>query len=316
MKLIITIDTEEDNWGEYSPRGATLGNIERIPYLQSLFDSFGVKPTYLITYPVAINKNAITILKGIYEDDGCEIGTHLHPWNTPPFEEETNEYNSMLCNLSADLQYKKLKYLHETIRNNFAITPTCFRTGRWGYSDDVGRNLNKLGYKVDTSMTPYTNWTSSYGPDFSDVGPGPFRIPGDLISAKSSRGHIMELPATVGFLQENFQFCNFVLKNIKRRPFKYMRLVGVLSKLHVVNKVWLSPEVSDGETMIKLAKRMIKNNCPFLNMVFHSSTLKAGLTPFVQTEDDEKLFFQHIKEFLIFIRDAKIESIKLSDIVK
>ena len=165
-------------------------------------------------------------------------------------------------------------------------------------------------------MTPYTDWTSYYGPDFTNIGPGPFRMSSDLISAKTSNGHIMELPATVGFLQGNFQFCNFVLKNIKRRPFKYLRLVGVLSKLHVVNKVWLSPEVSDGETMIKLAKRLIKNNYPFLNMVFHSSTLKAGLTPFVQTDDDERRFFQHIKEFLVFIRDAKIESIKLSDILK
>ena len=90
MKLIVTIDTEEDNWGEYKPAGHTVENIVRVQGVQQLFDEFSVRPTYLISYPVADDDRAVSILKGILERGGCEIGTHCHPWNTPPFEEEPN----------------------------------------------------------------------------------------------------------------------------------------------------------------------------------------------------------------------------------
>ena len=113
MYLIVTIDTEEDNWGEYYLPEYSLRNIEEIPKLQDLFNEFNVKPTYLITYPVATNERAVFILKRILDEGKCEIGNHCHPWNTPPFEEERNKFNSMLCNLPMELQYKKIKVLHD-----------------------------------------------------------------------------------------------------------------------------------------------------------------------------------------------------------
>ena len=65
MYLVITIDTEEDNWGNFSPNGYSLENINKIPALQELFDEFNVKPTYLLTYPVATDKTAVSIFKKI-----------------------------------------------------------------------------------------------------------------------------------------------------------------------------------------------------------------------------------------------------------
>ncbi|HTG02435.1 MAG TPA: hypothetical protein VK654_17770, partial [Nitrospirota bacterium] len=74
MKLVITIDTEEDNWGSYDSQEYTLENIKNIPVLQELFDRFGVKPTYLITYPVAMHGGSLAILKEIKDSNRCEIG--------------------------------------------------------------------------------------------------------------------------------------------------------------------------------------------------------------------------------------------------
>ncbi|TAK08329.1 MAG: WalW protein, partial [Candidatus Manganitrophaceae bacterium] len=67
MKLIITIDTEEDNWGSYRSTGMTLENIKRIPVLQQLFDAYQVKPTYLITHTVATDEASVAILKPILD---------------------------------------------------------------------------------------------------------------------------------------------------------------------------------------------------------------------------------------------------------
>lgn len=313
MKLVITIDTEEDNWGQFSPTDYTLENISRIPILQALFDEFMVKPTYLVTFPVANNENSVAILKPILDDGKCEIGTHCHPWNTPPFEELISDRNSMLCNLPSDLQCRKITSLHNSIIKNFGIKPTSFRAGRWGYSSEVAANIYKLGYKIDTSVTPYTNWSRDDGPDFTDISPMIFKFSMENILQHSSNGHMLEVPVSIGFFQENFSLSNFILKILQHKPISYLKITGMLYWFHIINKAWLSPEFSDSKTMIKLAKTMNKNKFPLINMVFHSSTLKAGKTPYVKTESDEKSFFKNIREFLAFAKNEGIESITLSE---
>jgi len=308
MKLVITIDTEEDNWGEYSSGGHRLENIGRIPRLQEVFDAYRARPTYLVTYPVATDEKSIALLGEISRTGRCEIGMHCHPWNTPPFEEELNEKNSMLCNLPRDLQFRKLYVLHRTIRQNFGVNPVSFRSGRWGYDKGVEENLCALGYQVDSSITPYIDWTDEYGPDFSEVPPQPFRSrPGD-----SSCSGLLEVPATIGYLQQNFTQCNAVHKLLSTRPINRLRLVGILYRLNLLNKVWLSPEQSDSGQMIALAARMIKQKSAIINLFFHSTALKAGLTEYVRTGADEERFLQQIASFLEFTSNAGIESVTLS----
>ncbi|MFQ5454189.1 MAG: hypothetical protein ACE5D6_08390 [Candidatus Zixiibacteriota bacterium] len=313
MRLIITIDTEEDEWYGYGLDSYSVTNIDKIIELQELFDEYRVKPTYLITYPVAANERSIKILKKIEDEKKCEIGSHCHPWSTPPYEEEFNPVNSMLCNLSEELQFKKMKVLHETIKKNFGIEPVSFRCGRWGYNSDVARNLYKLGYKVDSSISAYTDWSLYHGPDTSYVSPKPFRFNTNNIFEESANGHMLQVPATVGFLQKNYSLSNTVLQMLKNSPVNRLRLIGILYKLNILNKVELTPELYDSDQMIKLTKRMAQNNYKIVNMHFHSSTLEGGLTPFVKDKDDEKRFLNIIREYLKFTRDAGIESITLSE---
>jgi len=313
MKLIITIDTEEDNWGCYSPTGHTLENIERIPRLQALFDEFSVKPTYLITYPVATDNRSASILRSILETGRCEIGAHCHPWNTPPIEEEMGRVNSMLCNLPLDLQYRKLSCLDRTIQERLGTKPVSFRAGRWGYNQGVASNLKRLGYEVDTSITPYTSWTKDNGPDFSDMSPRSYPFNPESIRDIEPHGPLIEIPATIGYLQKNFATCSSISKTLGRRPMRYLRLNGILSRLRLITKVWLSPEVTDGEGMIRLAKRMWRNNYAVINMFFHSPSLKAGLSPFVKSPQEETQFLARIREFLKYAHDAGMEPATLSD---
>ena len=314
MKLIVTIDTEEDNWGNFAASRYTLGNIERIPTLQELFDHFAVKPTYLITYPVATDERAVSVLRTIFQGGRCEIGAHCHPWNTPPFQGRPDGPDSMLCNLPRDLQYAKMKSLHETIRKRFGVAPLSFRSGRFGYNNTVAQNLRRLDYKIDTSITPYTDWSKEHGPDFTHISPRPFKCSSDDAFQESPHGDLIEVPATIGFLQANFDRRNSLLQALTRRPLKYLRLAGILNRLRLLNKVWLSPELANGRTMIALAKRMIAERYDILNMTFHSPSLEPGLTPFVETKDDAKQFYYHLRQFLTFATDAGIESIRLSDL--
>ena len=302
MKLVVTIDTEEDNWGSYSPTDYSVQNIEQLPALQALFDQYAVQPTYLITYPVATNEKTVRILRDLLKEGTCEIGTHCHPWNTPPYEEQSDEQSTMLCNLPDTLQYRKLMSLHNAIKHNFGIDAVSFRAGRWGFSQEVAKNLVRVGYKVDTSVTPYTDWSMYCGPDYSDDSPQPY-----------FNHHLLEVPASVGYLQKNFLVCNRVLQVVRKTPLARMRFIGLLDKLRLVTKVALSPEIADSRKMILFAQRLMKNNYQVLNMFFHSPSLRSGLTPFVRTPADEKQFLKTIREFLVYARDSGIESIKLSE---
>lgn len=289
-------------------------NIERIPYLQDLFDEFDVKPTYLITYPVATNEKSISILRKILDGGKCEIGSHCHPWNAPPFEEENTEKNSMLCNLPVDLQYRKMKSLHNVITENFGIEPVSFRAGRCGYNEEVAKNLYRLGYQVDSSISPFIDWTADHGPDFSENFPVPYRFSCDNVFQESLDGTMVEVPMTIGFAQENFSRCNRILKNLSRNHISKLKLIGIMYHLHLLNRIWLSPEVSNSKEMIKLTKMMAKKKYEVFNMTFHSPSLKAGLSEFVKTVDDEKHLMKRIREYMVFINELGIKAMKLKDI--
>src|SRR5215510_14611103 len=115
MYLTVTIDTEEDNWGEFARDSFTVENISRIPRLHELFMRRGVRPTYLVSYPVVTDPKSVDILGGYRNAGQCEIGTHPHPWNTPPVVDERNQINSYMCNLPAALQNRKIQTLTDTI---------------------------------------------------------------------------------------------------------------------------------------------------------------------------------------------------------
>ena len=91
VKLVVTVDVEEDQWGIVPHCHATARNVYRLPTLQKLLNEFGIVPTYLLTYPVVRDPHAVGILREIFDAGECEIGTHCHPWNTPPYEEPLNK---------------------------------------------------------------------------------------------------------------------------------------------------------------------------------------------------------------------------------
>lgn len=317
MDLVITIDTEEDNWGQYHNDAFTTKNIERIPFLQEIFDKHGITPTYLITYPVASDGTSIGILKSIVSGGRCEIGAHPHSWNTPPFLEDREEKTSFINNLPPNLQYLKIRTLTERIMENFGTRPTSYRSGRWGFGREVARNLRKLGYRVDSSMTPFTDWRDYGGPDFSDVEPGIWAIPaeqGEGGFGENPNGDIIEVTPTIGFLQRDFRRSQRLRKAISRSFLSHLSLLGAMNRLRLLNLVWLSPEMSGSPEMISLARRMMSSGHTILNFFFHSTSLLEGTTPFVNTKEEAKEFMRRIEEFSRFAKGEGFRPMTLSEV--
>jgi hypothetical protein len=220
----------------------------------------------------------------------------------------------MLCNLPRDLRYLKIKALHSSIREQLGVTPVSFRSGRWGYGPGVAGVLRELGYRVDTSITPYTDWSACEGPDFSARPPDVYRFEADDIFRRKPAGPLLEVPATIGFLQPNFDVCNAVLRGLSREPMSTLRLVGVFDRLRLLNKVWLSPELSDAQQMIALTRTMMRRGAGVVNLVFHSPALVAGLTPFVSTEEEEVTIRHRVASYLAFTSASGIEPLTLSEL--
>ena len=77
-----------------------------------------------------------------------------------------------------------------------------------------------------------------------------------------------------------------------------LKVVGVLDRLGVLAKRWLSPETCSGETMIRLADTWVSSGESFLQLTFHSCTLLPGATPFVRTPDDRSRLLGSVDDFL------------------
>lgn len=319
--LFITIDTEEDNWGEYIT-APSLENIYRIPRLQEVFDNHSAVPTYLINYPVASDQRSVEILKAINDSGRCEIGAHCHPWNTPPFEEERTPRNSFMHNLPAGLIRKKMDTLQAAIKKNFGLEPLCFRAGRWGFDRSVAAVLRALNYRVDSSMTPFCEWDDSDGgPVFGLKSNGMFFLNednypgfgrGKKMEARNNDADLLEVPPTIGFLQPYFAVADLLRAAARLNIFIPFRAQGILEKLGIMNFRWLSPENSFAEDMIKLSRIVLGKGCRFLNMFFHSTSLIPGKSPFIRSEGDVDEMLRKIGTYLEFTADENIECVGLS----
>lgn len=170
--LVVTVDTEEEGlWsGRFVREGNRAENVALgLPRFQQFCERYGIKPTYLVDAPVLEDRQAVDLLRRLIERDHCEIGAHLHPWCTPPFQEQITAKTSFLCNLEPQLQRAKIEWLTERIQSVLGVWPTSFRAGRYGIGPVALCALQDLGYITDSSVLPFADYTDIGGPNFSNA---------------------------------------------------------------------------------------------------------------------------------------------------
>ena len=87
--LLVAIDTEGDNqWDLQARLHQQFDNIHALGRLHDFFARHGVRPTYVITHPVATDPRSAEVLRGLLARSDCEIGAHHHAWETPPCTED------------------------------------------------------------------------------------------------------------------------------------------------------------------------------------------------------------------------------------
>lgn len=291
--LLVVIDTEEEfEWGKPHSRSSTgVSSMQHIHRVQTLFDARGVRPCYVMDYPVVSQADGAGPLLEIYRDDRCTVGAHLHPWVTPPFEEEVNAFNSFPGNLPEDLEYRKLKALSEEIGSVFGDAPTVYKAGRYGVGRNTVRTLERLKLTTDLSVTPGFDYSAGGGPDFSRHGNRPFRYGED--------GASLCLPCTGGFVGYLGDGGRAVYRACSSARGKRLRLPGILSRLGAVERLRLSPEGYSLTEMIRLTEHLLKRSeTKIVTLSFHSPSVQPGCTPYVANARELDVFLGVIADFL------------------
>ncbi len=119
--LIVMVDAEaEFDWdGPFLRTLVSVRNLEQQIIAHHVFDRLHVRPTYLVDYAVATQSEGYEPIRELLRSGRCEIGTHLQPWENPPFAEEPSVRTSFNHNLPAWLQKAKLERLTDAIVDQF-----------------------------------------------------------------------------------------------------------------------------------------------------------------------------------------------------
>jgi len=297
-RLIITIDTESDNqWDDFLVRNISLENLKEIPRLQRLFNKLEVRPCYLITYPVAASENAVSMLREFLSGGICEIGTHLHTWSTPPISDSEIENRSFLHSLPKDLQKEKFENLHNKIVENLKIEPKSYRGGKYSFDAGLLGMLEEKGYSLDTSVTPFNNWSHIGGPDFVGCVTRPY-FPSRTDAFKRGDSSVLEVPISIDF---DRNMPDGLKKLILRAPLMF-HMQGILRRLGLCKLVWLDPSFQTFSEMKRLVDLILKREeNPCINLMFHSSVLLAGGSPYNKTKKDVSNFYQKLGLILSYL---------------
>jgi hypothetical protein len=296
--LTPVIHTEEEfDWEAEHDRNATgVSHMRHIHRAQDIFDAFGLRPTYVIDYPIASKEEAYGPLKQYADSGRAEIGAHLHPWVSPPHLEEVNRFNSYPGNLSLDLEYEKLAALTEQIKLSLGSQPKSYLAGRYGFGPNTGQILDDLGYEVDISPAIPLDFRADGGPDYSAYSSHPFWF--------GERRRLLGLPGTGAYVGR-WQALGTPFYRAVQQPWaRKVRLPGVLSRLRLFERLRLSPEDYSLEDMKRLTLALLKQGCRHFVFSFHSPTVMPGGTPYVKNDADLKRFLDACSGYCQFFTET------------
>jgi hypothetical protein len=293
-KLVVVVDSEEEfDWSnDFSRSNTAVRAMRWIGRIQTIFDEYRIKPVYVIDYPVASQFDGYRLLQEIHSSGRCLIGTHLHPWVNPPYEEPVSRYNSFPVNLPGALEAAKLQILGDCIAEHFGVRPTIYKAGRYGIGAHTANILEEQGYEIDLSVCPYMDYSAEGGPDFSRSSAWPYWF--------GRYRRLLELPLTVGFTGLLRRW-GTMLHGIASRPtLVSLHTPAIFARLRVVDKIWLSPEGYLSAEHRRLVHALYRDGLRIFSFAFHSPSVEIGHTPYVTSQHDLDNFLSRCRRFFDF----------------
>jgi hypothetical protein len=282
-KFLISIDTEGDDLWSWKPgQEISTENAKYLPRFQNLCEKYGFKPTYLTNYEMALSPEFQRFAKAHLVDNSCEVGMHLHAWNSPPLAELPKAENSnspYLIEYAPEVMEAKIAYITRLLQDEFQTEILSHRAGRWATNQTYFDLLSKYGYRVDCSVTPGMNWShnpgqspNSSGSDYSGAPTAPY-FPAE---------NLVELPVTIRKRRDIFQ---------SKSP------VGMIYRARHPNMVWLRPRGNNLRQMLWLVETIgAEKGTDYIMFMLHSSEMMPGGSPNFKTPEDIESMYKDLEK--------------------
>lgn len=291
-KLLVVVDTEEEfDWSKPHSRSQTgIAHLKEQHRAQRILARYGIRPTYVVDYPVASQEPGYALLRDWLIDKQCQIGAHLHPWVNPPFGDyDESLRNSYPGNLPVALEREKLSRLTDIIEVNFGQRPTLYRAGRYGIGPATGAILEQLGYQVDTSVVPFTDFSSDGGPDFTTFDVDPFWF--------GPSGRVLEVPLTVTWHGSLKAYARALQPRSMSDFGLRLHLPGILARSRLLERIRLTPEGTSFAELKRLVEAMLAAGKRLFVLSYHSPSVVPGNTPYVRDRRELDRFLGLIDRF-------------------
>ncbi len=283
--FIVTVDTEGDNLWNYRMGDAiTTENARYINRFQALCESYGFKPVYLTNYEMALDDGWIKESKGWEREGRCEIGLHIHAWNTPPKYVLPCVYgkNPYITEYPLDIIGQKTAYMIKLLSERYESQIISHRSGRWALSDGYLKVLAENGIKIDCTVTPgldlsdMKGYTDASGNDYRNAPCNPYMITPEILEVPMTTRH------SHTFLQG-----------------------GLKQKIKTVVKgtdLWLRPIRLASEEMKFLTRcAEADDKCDYVEFMIHSSELMPGGSIYFKDADAIEMFYAKMNDFFAWI---------------
>ena len=300
--LVVTLDTEPDcdiRWKRSDPLTFSSITIGIPQILRPIWNEYAINPVYFVSPEVIENDACIKILKK-EADLGAEIGAHLHPEYIEPEKKYTNyegtETQEYACSTySNEIECKKIENLTKLIIKNLETRPVSYRAGKYGADLATIQTLEKLGYKIDSSVTPGIDWSAWGGPNHSKALHQPYHISKENYYVQSEKENsigILEVPITI-----------------------YDKRLGPFGKL--LPNTWhfyscLRPTYMSVFEEKLLVRKMIRQHKDVdklvLNLMFHPMEIMPRRTPFVKSKFGQRLYVRRLKKTLNYLKRKQFRS--------
>lgn len=320
VALAVSIDVECDKGPEWKTqfplrfRSVTEGIPNRFT---PFFRRNGIVPTYLISPEILRDSECVAVLRALKD---CELGTHLHgEFIEPEADLQAPVTSTPQMAYAPEVEREKLKNLTDLFASCFGRRPASFRAGRFALGSRTLGFLEELGYRVDSSVTPFR--TNEYGgglrSNYWGAPLAPYHpSPADPRRAGSLR--LMEVPVTI-LAPALVGWPPFLLRrlndrSVRRRPMRTM-LGGA------VETWWVRPLRGSPEQLVSWADSVIggwkSSSTPVLNVMFHSVEVIPGASPYAQTETEVAGLLEGLEHLFAHLRARyRVVSVGLDELAR
>lgn len=297
--FLLTIDTELDH-RLYRTFPNSAKNLEKLYSLVEYIDTNSIYLTLFVTYNIV--KFCSHVLRDFLTSDYVELGIHLHPEEMPESLAK-GIHSTSLYDYPIEVIEAFLNIFIDAFTDNKFEVPQIFRAGRYRLPLKLIPVLLSKNIIVDSSVSPYINWSLENGPDY-------FQIP---VSINNYHG-IKEVPITIVLPEHartNYFYKKFGTVPMFSKPF----LVRLVRRLFLGREpLWLRPTFEDVGGLKEVVLLAKKYGSKYTCMMFHSYELKERCSPQSKTKQEAQLIYNRLITFLDQLDDLDLVTMPMKKI--